>query len=95
MAISQKPIYKVIVTEDIRLSKELLVAAWSEQELYDYIWNLQNDGDERVECDMEDFDEITYRDCWIDGEIIPGQNVGRRGVTPDLDIGGMLPPEEE
>ena len=92
MSVSQKPIYKVIIDEEIRFSKVLYVAAWSEQEALDYIEDHYGESP-LFECSMDDFDELTYRECYIDGEIVPGHNV--RSVIPDLDVGGMLPPEEE
>ena len=92
MAVAQKPIFTVVIDEEIRFSKTLLVAAWSEQEVLDYIEDHYGESP-LFETSMEDFDELTYRNCYIDGEVLPGQNVGRN-VTPDLDVGGVLPSEE-
>lgn len=86
--IVNKQVYRVLVTEDVRLVKEVYVSAWSKDDAREYINELLDDGDERVECTMDDFEEVAYRDVYVMDEQAPHHN-----IIPEFDT-GMVPPEE-
>lgn len=85
--IADKPLYRVFITEDVRLIKEVYVSAWSEKDARDYINELYDQGDEGVECTMDDFEEVTYRDVYVQPET-------NRKVVADYDT-GLMPPEAQ
>lgn len=88
--ISNKHIYRVLVTEDVRLVKEIYVSAWSKDDAFEYIDELLDTGDERVECTLDDFEEVTYRDIYVMEE----QNLRSTRAPDEILDTGMIPPEE-
>ena len=68
--IADKRIYRVQVTEDVRLTKDIYVSAYTKDDAWEYVNSLVEDGDERVECTMDDFDEVSYRDVYVFDDVL-------------------------
>ena len=85
--IADKRIYRVQVTEDVRLTKDIYVSAYTKDDAWEYVNSLVEDGDERVECTMDDFDEVSYRDVYVFDDVLD------QHVRADFDT-GIISPEQ-